>query len=842
MQPAYLAPMRLTKKQQGLISPNRKNGLAKGVQRRHTTNLLKQLGDEEYIGKLREGIDKSVVSERAKEAVELFDALGAGAEMESAFRAATLEGLAVAQMLSEHKLMPAIVQHCGLLFALEVLIASEGYVTNGGFSSPIRVVKSSKNQIPHIDRYVMLRDLLCAAPQADYDAARDYIASKFPDLTENLQQRFCFAFPEEDWGDKAILSGNWWIEADGQLLTTIRDPDVVDAYIDKNKDGEFGIAVATAALDIVSLLPPERAFRILEKAVPNLLGHYSKKEQKKAIKVIEAMQALCDPDVIDEALVSAIGACVTQYVDHKMLGPAAAAFFDAVPEARGSLKGGEAEVLAERLDGAGVAGATPKLLAKGLYKKKLPKLKSVVIDSLKFGSEESVLPIADAPVMLGHYKPKPLADVTLHPLEGAALARWKVIREQTSSAAADFFFFQKARGETREETYHEVPSELGIPAHNAGAGSLEAGPLRWLKLHGLRVVDGFLHEAHWEYYEDADYHDVIAHIESPRIAIAWVEQTQHRSSRRRAFEWIDTHRQVTIEGILPYLFDSTFGVERWHEGPQDSRHAKRAKKRQQCAISVAEHLFGLGEGPAFVKAAAHYGQEVQDAVAELVARDPLALWNKPRKLTAFIQVSTLPKLELAAGGTLSKEATEDLLSLLTVAPRGYAGHAELRAAFDAASLDAFLAGLVEAWGDAGAGAKDDWILEAALVLGGEQCAKQVADLTRRFGQKKEDAARRIGSYLVEMALLDDARSPVAIMTLGHVNRSTRYSNLKTTLEGWLDEIASKREMSRDELEDHAMSDAGMDRTGRLDVSFGDRALFVEVDSDLLASSHREEKR
>jgi len=77
-------------------------------------------------------------------------------------------------------------------------------------------------------------------------------------------------------------------------------------------------------------------------------------------------------------------------------------------------------------------------------------------------------------------------------------------------------------------------------------------------------------------------------------------------------------------------------------------------------------------------------------------------------------------------------------------------------------------------------------------------------------------------------------SSTALMQLSGVAQKLKFKGLKTKAQQFVDEIATERGMTREELEDRVVPDCGLDENGRRVFSFGPRSFAFVLDGDLKA--------
>ncbi|MDF2697100.1 MAG: Molybdate metabolism regulator, partial [Labilithrix sp.] len=223
-----------------------------------------------------------------------------------------------------------------------------------------------------------------------------------------------------------------------------------------------------------------------------------------------------------------------------------------------------------------------------------------------------------------------------------------------------------------------------------------------------------------------------------------------------------------------------------------------------------------------------------DAVARAVmAIDPLFLLPKKMpKLPAFANVSALPKIELRAGGVLPDEAVENVLTMLalTEATTSYAGLAQVRDACTATSLRDFAWALFERWLTAGGPSKEGWALRALGELGDDDVASRLAPKIRAWPTEKALARASVG-----LEVLARIGTDIALMHVDRLAQGFRFASVRERAQELIQQIATERGLSAEELEDRLSPTLGLEADGTRSFDFGDRSFRVGFDEHLLPS-------
>ncbi len=151
---------------------------------------------------------------------------------------------------------------------------------------------------------------------------------------------------------------------------------------------------------------------------------------------------------------------------------------------------------------------------------------------------------------------------------------------------------------------------------------------------------------------------------------------------------------------------------------------------------------------------------------------------------------------------------------------------EIRERAAVASRDTFAWRLFEAWLAAGAPSKDKWALVAMGHLGGDECALKLAPLVRAWPGESQHQRAVLGLEVLRLIGTD-----VALIQLSGIAAKVKFQALKKRAGECMEEIAKSRKMTRDELEDRIVPDAGFDESGKRALDFGPRKFFVVLGSE-----------
>ena len=299
-------------------------------------------------------------------------------------------------------------------------------------------------------------------------------------------------------------------------------------------------------------------------------------------------------------------------------------------------------------------------------------------------------------------------------------------------------------------------------------------------------------------------------IVSPDVAVIMGDGFAGRRSRADAEEWLRSHPEMAAIGLVPVAIG-------------------KSKSRENAGAAL-RFLAGKGHGDVVRGVARQYGAAAEAAVAEVLAQDPADTYpTKMPALPAFFDPEALPRPRLLNGDALPTSAVVHLATMLAFStPEApYGGIAQVKAACDAASLDAFAWGLFEAWLKAGSTPKEQWALFALGYIGGDTSARKLTPLIRAWPGAGLHARAVLG--LDALALIG---SDIALMNLHGVAEKVKFKGLQEKAQEKILAIAETRGLTVDELSDRLAPDLDLDDDGSKVLDFGARQFRVGFDEAL----------
>ncbi|MDI2129629.1 DUF4132 domain-containing protein [Yinghuangia seranimata] len=313
----------------------------------------------------------------------------------------------------------------------------------------------------------------------------------------------------------------------------------------------------------------------------------------------------------------------------------------------------------------------------------------------------------------------------------------------------------------------------------------------------------------------ARYEPVLAPLVTLDVARRMAQRLSAKTADVRASgkAWLDRHAHDAVALLIPDAVGK----------PNADAHA----------AGNALRYLAESQGPDLVKAAAaEYGPEAVDAIAAVLAADPLviALPARMPKLPSWAAPHSLAQVQLRDGaGGLPEEAVRHLLTTLAVSEPGnpYPTLAEIQEACTPDSLAAFAWSLFEAWRLSGMPAKESWALTALGTLGDDEVVRRLDPIIRAW--PGEGAHKRAVDGLSVLAAIG---TDIALMHLHGISQRVKFTALKARAKELIAEVADGLGLTADQLADRLVPDFGLDASGSTTVDYGTRRFTVGFDEQL----------
>jgi len=304
--------------------------------------------------------------------------------------------------------------------------------------------------------------------------------------------------------------------------------------------------------------------------------------------------------------------------------------------------------------------------------------------------------------------------------------------------------------------------------------------------------------------------EVLALVHAPENAGPMLEVATKSKAPKIGADWLDRNVGCTATGL-----------------------AQIAAGRGALASAAQEKLRGLKRAgyTHLIPTDAAVLKEAPEKVLPKMSAPPKWMADalakaKSLKAPQWVDASQLPPLEVD-GKTLDVEHVTALLAALTKSlDEMHPLVAGIRENASVESRDAFAWRLFETWLTEGAPSKEKWALVAMGWLGGDESALKLAPLVRAWPGESQHQRAVLG-----LDVLKNIGTDVALMQLSGIAAKVKFQALKARAGEAMEAIAKSRKMTRDELEDRIVPDAGFDADGKRWLDFGARKFQVVLGSE-----------
>jgi hypothetical protein len=294
-------------------------------------------------------------------------------------------------------------------------------------------------------------------------------------------------------------------------------------------------------------------------------------------------------------------------------------------------------------------------------------------------------------------------------------------------------------------------------------------------------------------------------VDSPRVAGHMAHLfSNNKKMKETAREWLKKYPRAAAIGIFPLLGQATGKVK-----------------------SALEEALRVLDPKIVKKVAEEYGAGTLLAGAE-ASKDAKYKPMREPKLPAFADPKALPRPVLGNGKAIDDAAIADLLRILSISKLDdpHPGLAEIKGAFEPASLARLAMCLFVQWLAVDGPAKDGWAFRALGFFGD-------AEIARTLGPMAKDWApgglpTRAQAAVDVLAAMDHDAAILAVHNLAHVRSKALARHAGKTMEA----IAKKRGLTGEELADRLVPDLGLSEDGTMTFAYGPRSFTLGFDEDL----------
>ncbi|MBT9583491.1 DUF4132 domain-containing protein [bacterium] len=397
----------------------------------------------------------------------------------------------------------------------------------------------------------------------------------------------------------------------------------------------------------------------------------------------------------------------------------------------------------------------------------------------------------------GGAKPKPYFYTVPPPKGMSDNTRYAEMKAEISRGVASPSDLDRLGDDRALQLWNEAPSRVWREPW----GGLT--PL--LARFGLDAVVGFLR------YSERLHSAIVelTRVEAPRVAPVMALGLAGQKSRKLARSWLQRFPRAALLGLIPAAV-GTVGKGR--------DLAEDALRWMGTWLPRAE-IEIIGDELA-----------VSAALQEVLDFDPVQLVPaKLPKLPGYLDATALPRPVLVNHLALPLAATRHLLTMLSFSPMDppYAGLEVVKAACTPESLEEFAWETYSLWHAAGGPARDKWAFQALAHLGGDESARRLAPLIRVWPQESLFARAEQGLDVLAVIGTD-----VALMHIYQMSEKLKSKALQEKARAKMDEIATRRGLTRDELADRLVPDLDLETDGGCPLDYGTRTFRVVFDEQL----------
>ncbi|MDQ7808875.1 DUF4132 domain-containing protein [Amycolatopsis sp. A133] len=307
--------------------------------------------------------------------------------------------------------------------------------------------------------------------------------------------------------------------------------------------------------------------------------------------------------------------------------------------------------------------------------------------------------------------------------------------------------------------------------------------------------------------------EVLLPYVSPEVALLMADWlVRLKKARPVALAWFGQHPAAGTKFLVPPAL-----------GP-----AGPARSTAEAALRV---LAKSGHEQAVSEAAAHHGAEAAEAVAELLAADPLDVL--PARLPvpgAWADPAVLPQIRVRDGEqALPGQAIPHVLTVLALSKPGevYPGLAHIREFCDPGSLAGFAWAVFRRWRAADYPVKDGWVLTALAELGDDDVVRGLSPLIRAW--PGEGGHARAAAALDVLAGIG---TDLALLHLNSIAQKVKFKALKLKAQEKIAAVAEGLGLSADQLADRLVPTLGLDEAATAVIDYGPRRFVVGFDEQL----------
>ncbi len=289
------------------------------------------------------------------------------------------------------------------------------------------------------------------------------------------------------------------------------------------------------------------------------------------------------------------------------------------------------------------------------------------------------------------------------------------------------------------------------------------------------------------------------------VAAPWVAPVMGFYLLAAGREWLVRHEDVAYAGLVHAALTG------------DERYPARALRW------MARRDGGAG---ARRVARETWGSEIEATVVDMLRPERAAPLPFARPLPKMF--AKLPRVRLRSGEEVDAASMEAIGRMLaTPLPPDHPAMQDVIAACDPASLAALARAMFDEWVDGGMATQNRWIAHAHVLLGGDDAARELGRLARKWARAKPPHERRCARLAAE--LLGVVASDVALAELGALASAAAAEAAREAARDELERVALERGEDVEELVPSSLPvDVGM----VVELDYGARTFRAMLDPTL----------
>ncbi len=316
--------------------------------------------------------------------------------------------------------------------------------------------------------------------------------------------------------------------------------------------------------------------------------------------------------------------------------------------------------------------------------------------------------------------------------------------------------------------------------------------------------------------------NVLACVKAPETASIMCELLAHVDFRDMASEWLTLFPEFSLDQVLSLASSRTRGFEA-------AKDILKTWKRQKV---ITDQLVGVSLNKQF--------REVMNEPEDLLSvhdETTTPQWLSQAFKEMAKEVPRLPTWIALAGIPAivvehRKLSPEQMKLVLTACQQSTLSEPHklieaLKSNLSRNDLNRFTWTLFEGWLREGAKPKEKWAMTTLGLLGSDDTVLKLAPLIKRWPGESYHQRATLG-----IECLRTIGSDAALVQINGIAQKLKFAGLKERAFGCINEIATARDLSYDQLQDRIIPDCGLDEHGNRLFNYGQRQFSFYMGVDL----------